>query len=212
VAYAAEKGAENMMLRAAVLAPFAVILGLSIHMSAQGVATQVKSINTYCKQIDSLQKRRKVPDLLFANTADTDSTRERWRRFASERALEKHREGSETYDIAYNWRRGARVVASNFTHFSASGDWAKYVNHCFRTDGTLARVETDFRTFNGDFKVIRTRYFDTAGRQISSSAKYLDLQSRKPKNHSEGVMGDDPNDADFYKTVKKLPYARLLPK
>ncbi len=201
-----------MRLFCAAAALLFLALSFAFDAAAQSTASQVKTINTYCKQIDTVQKRRKTPELVYANTADENANKAKWRKFASEKALDKFREGSETYDIAYNWRSGGRLIASNFTHFSPSGDWVKYVNHCFRSDGTLARVETDYRTFMGDFKVIRNRYFNARGKQISSSVKYLDLQSGKPKDKGDGVMGDDPNEVDYYKTVKKLPFAKLLPK
>jgi len=180
--------------------------------AAQGTAGQLRSINTYCKQIDTIQKRRKMPELIFANTADVNSNKDSWRKFTSEKALEKFREKSEAYDIAYNWRSGGKLIASNFTHSSPSGDWVNYVNHCFRADGTVAKVETEYRTFLGDWKVVSTRYFNSAGRQISSSIKYLDLQSGKPKDASDGVMGDAESRAEYYKNVKKLPFAKLLPR
>lgn len=86
----------------------------------------------------------------------------------------------------------------------------KYVYHHFREDGTLARVESDYRTFNGDFMVVRQRYFDRAGKQIKNSVKFLDLKTRKPKDASSGVMGDDSDDVDYYKTTSKLPFASLV--
>ncbi len=201
-----------MKKRHAILASTLISLTVLVSVKAQGTADQVKRINTYCKQIDTVQKRRKSPELVYANTADVNDSKDKWRKFASEKALEKFREGSETYDIAYNWRSGGRLVATNFTHFSPSGDWVNYTYHCFRTDGTLARVETDFRTFYGDYKIVRMRYFNAAGRQISSSIKYLDLQSGKPKDKGDGVMGDKDSAEAFYKSVKNLPFARLLPK
>lgn len=201
-----------MRLFCAASASLFLALSFAFDAAAQSTASQVKTINTYCKQIDTVQKRRKTPELVYANTAGENDNKAKWRKFASEKALDKFREGSETYDIAYNWRSGGRLIASNFTHFSPSGDWVKYVNHCFRSDGTLARVETDYRTFMGDFKVIRNRYFNARGKQISSSVKYLDLQSGKPKDKGDGVTGDDPSEVDYYKTVKKLPFAKLLPK
>ena len=201
-----------MRLVCAAAASILLVLSFSYGGAAQSTASQIKAINSYCKQIDTIQKQRKTPELVYANTADVNSSKDKWRKFASEKALDKFREKSEAYDIAYNWRSGGKLIASNFTHSSPSGDWVNYVNHCFRADGTVARVETDYRTFLGDWKVISTRYFNSAGRQISSSIKYLDLQSGKPKDASEGVMGDAESRAEYYKNVKKLPFAKLLPK
>lgn len=178
--------------------------------AGQGRPAAIKKIDLYCKTVDALSKNGGAPELVFADTAGMNDKRSKWRRFASERALEKFRKRSETYSIAYNWRRGGRIVASNFTLFSGSGDWARYVYHCFREDGSVARVESELRTFYGDFIVIRRRYFDETGKQISTSVKYLDLTTRKPKKPDDGVMGDDPAEVDYYKKTSKLPFARLI--
>ena len=88
----------------------------------------------------------------------------------------------------------------------------KYVYSYFRPDGSLARVETDYRTFNGDFRVVRRLYFDSAHKEISRSAKILDLQSGRPKKAPDGVMGDDPDEVDYYLTASKLPFFHLINK
>lgn len=189
------------------LASFVVIC-IAAGISAQSAA--VKSINSYCKVAAALQNQRKTPELIFADTAGQEDNKEKWRSFVSEKALEKFRKNSETYTIAYNWRRGGKIIASNFTLFSGSGDWVKYNNHCFRDDGSLARIESDYRTFMGDFQVIRKRYFDETGKAIGSSVRYLDLKNGKPKAAKDGVMGDDPELVDYYKKTSKLPFAHLV--
>ena len=173
----------------------------------------VRQIDAFVKAIDAKAKRAKAPKLIFADVSDYESNAAaKWQRFASEKVLERHRKKTEAYTIAYVWLDGGKVASTNFTMFSPSGDWAKYVYSYYRPDGSLARVETDYRTFNGDFKVIRRRYFDNTGKQIGSSIKTLDLQSGKPKKAPDGVMGDDANDADHYSTVARLPFADLLTK
>ena len=190
-----------------------LLIGLSSESPAQArKSAEVKRIDAYCKTVDAIRKKHKKPDLIFADTAGMNEDKEKWRAFASEKALDKFREKSETYSIAYNWQSGSRVIASNFTLFSGSGDWVKYNNHCFREDGTLAVLESDYRTFNGDFMVVRRRYFDRSGKLISKSAKFLDLQTRKPKDASSGVMGDDADEVDYYARTSKLPFVHFLPR
>jgi hypothetical protein len=198
---------KKLTLLVAVLLTFVVV---PVYAAAQSGKPAIREIDAYVKTVDAIVKRHKDPDRVFADPADMNSSREKWRRFASVKALDRFRKKSETYSIAYNWLGSGKIVASNFTLFSASGDWAKYVNHYFRPDGTLARVDTDYRTFMGDFVVLRSRYFDSKGKQIASSVKYLDLTTRKPKDPGEGVMGDDPKEAEYYKKVSKLPFARLM--
>jgi hypothetical protein len=172
----------------------------------------VKDIDAYCKNIDAAVKKRKEPDRVFADTASETSKHERWKSFASTKALEKFRKRQEVYTTAYNWLSSGKIVGSNFTLSSPSGDWAKYVYHWFRADGTLAREESEYRTFMGDFIVIRRRYFDTKGRHLKSSVRFLDLTTGKPKDAGEGVMGDDPKEVDYYKKTSELPFAGLLKK
>jgi len=188
-----------------------ILCGISIGLFAQApVTADVKSIDAYCKTVDANRKKLKKPSVIFADTADIESDKEKWQSFASEKALDKFREKTEVYSIAYNWKSGGKIVASNFTLSSPSGDWVKYNFHYFRADGTLALVESDYRTFNGDFSVIRRRYFDANGKLIKQTAKILDLKTRKPKKAPDGVMGDDPDEVDYYLTVAKLPFATLV--
>jgi hypothetical protein len=177
----------------------------------QGPTGTVRQIDAFVKAMDAKAKRAKAPKLIFADVSDYESnTAAKWQRFASEKVLERHRKKTEAYTIAYVWLDGGKIASTNFTMFSPSGDWAKYVYSYYRPDGSLARLETDYRTFNGDFKVIRRRYFDAAGKQVGSSVKTLDLTTGKPKKARDGVMGDDPKEVDYFMTASKLPFVRLL--
>ncbi len=192
-----------------------ILIGIFITSNAPGQTgtATVRQIDAFARVVDASAKRSKAPKLIFADLSDYESNaRPKWQRFASEKALERHRGKTEAYTIAYVWLDRGRVASTNFTLFSPSGDWAKYVYSYFRPDGSLARVETDFRTFNGDFKVVRRRYFDSGGTEISRSAKFLDLQSGKPKKAPDGVLGDDPDEVDYSMTTEKLPFIHLLKK
>ena len=150
--------------------------------------------------------------IVVADAGDYEQNKSDWRRFASEKALEKYRESSETYSIAYNWKKDGKLVASNFTDFSPSGDWTQYTFHYFRRDGTLAKVESELRTFYGNWIVTRSYYFDAGGKRIKRTAKYLDLNTKKPKKPSREIM-DDANGTfavTYYKSVSKLPFAELI--
>lgn len=176
-----------------------------------GQTADVKSIDVYAATIRAFTAKRTTPKLVFADVSNAETEQpSKYQKFASEKALEKHRDKSEVYSIAYAWKKGGKVVATNFTLSSPSGDWVKYNFHVFRADGTLAMVESDYRTFMGDFVVIRKRYFDTAGKEIHKTTKIQDLKTRKPKKAPDGVMGDDPNEVDYYLTTAALPFADIL--
>lgn len=189
------------------------LLGLALQSAvmAQSLKTEVARIGSYCRGIDALTKNSRTPDLIFADTSDpaNPNAKPKWRRFATEKALEKFRKANETYSIAYNWRHGGKIVAANFTNFSESGDWAMYIFHCFRPDGTLARATSELRTFNGDYIITQTRYFNARGKQIDKTVKYQDLTSHKikrPTKDYESSFSDD----DIFTTTAKVPFAKLI--
>jgi hypothetical protein len=175
---------------------------------------EIKRIDAYCKTVDAIPGKRKGAQLVFADVSDMNDKKEKWRKFASEKALEKFRETTETYTIAYNWLKNGKIVVSNFTLFSGSGDWAKYVYHYFRMDGSLARVESELRTFYGHYIAVRRLYFDRKGKMVHQSVKYLDLETKKPKKPSSDFLGDNSSwkEVDYFKKTSKLPFAHLLKK
>lgn len=171
----------------------------------------VAEVDTYVRSVKKITAGNRNR-IVVADTGDHEANKAQWKKFASEKALEKYRETSETYSIAYNWKKDGKVVASNFTDFSPSGDWTQYTFHYFRPDGTLAKVESELRTFYGDWIVTRSYYFDTAGKRIKRTAKYLDLNTKKPKKPSKEIT-DDANGTfavTYYKSVSKLPFAALI--
>lgn len=197
---------------------FFVTFALSIlPVAAQtGKNAEIKRIDAYVKTLDAFVKRNKRPHLIFADISDyNENNKPKWRKFASVKTLEKFRESSETYTIAYNWLQRGKIVKSNFTLFSPSGDWANYVYHDFRPDGTLAHVESEMRTFNGDLIIIQDFYFDRRGRLLKKTVKYRDLETQKPIKPTKEFLennGDFLNDVEYYKKTSKLPFAGLLKK
>src|ERR1044071_5403218 len=103
-----------------------IILALGTWVSAQTKnPAEIKSIDALVRATDKIaQDNNKI---VVADTANFDEAKPVWKLFGSEKALDKFRDTSETYTIAYNWRRDGKIAASNFTLFSPSGDWTKYV-------------------------------------------------------------------------------------
>jgi hypothetical protein len=193
---------------------FVLICPVFIFAQADKAAAtaEVKNIDAYTKKIDAFVKRNKAPQLVFADTASQTSTRSRWRRFASEKALDTFRAKSETYEIAYCWKQTGNIVEVSTTLFSGSGDWVNYVYHYFRADGSLAKVESDFRSFYGDLIVEQEVYYGANGKQLKKNVHYRDLKTRKFKKVDPKSDPISLSKFDTYKTVKKLPFAHLLAK
>jgi hypothetical protein len=171
----------------------------------------VKNIDAYVRSVDAYVKSHKSPNMVFADTADASDSKSKWKKFASEKALEDYRKKTETYEICYVWQRSGTISETSGTMFSPSGDWVEYIYHYFRADGTLAKVESDFRSFNGNIIIERSLYFDRKGKQIKTATQYRDLKTRKfKKPDSAANFASSMNKLDVYKTTKKLPFAHLL--
>jgi hypothetical protein len=193
-------------------ASFLVVLAIStIAFSQSAKIATLAQIEAYAKSIDRLMNRHKEPDVIIADVSDYDSDDPKWQRFKTSKELETFRENTETYTIANNWRSNGKLVSSLFTLFSPSGDWAQYVSHYFRPDGSAAKVTTEMRTFNGDYIIIREMYFDPRGKLLKKASKYLDLSTKKPKKPT-AEMTDESSEsykADYYKKVSALPFYTL---
>jgi hypothetical protein len=187
-----------------------VIFALAIlPVSAQKRRTaEIKRIDAYVKTLDAFVKNR-PPHLIYADTSDYEAASSpKWQKFASEKALEKFREQTETYTVAYNWRKNGKLVQSNFTLFSPSGDWSQYDFHYFRADGSVAKIASELRTFYGDLIVQRDFYFDGKGKLIRQTTRYRDLNTNKPvKKPKDSFSGSE---VKIYKTVRRLPFAKLI--
>ncbi len=168
----------------------------------------VKQIDAYSKSIDRMMQRRKAPDLIIADVSDYETDVPKWQIFKTEKELETFRETTEAYTIANNWRTNGKIVSSLFTMFSPSGDWAQYVNHYFRPDGSAAKVTTEMRTFNGEYIIIRNLYFDAKGKVLKRTSKYLDLATKKPKKPTAEMLDENSEfyNAEYYKKVTALPF------
>jgi hypothetical protein len=183
-----------------------MMLAIASYVSAQTTVGQID------KYVASVKKITNSAPIIVADTSADDGGRANWKRFASENALDKFRKKSETYSIAYNWKLKGKLAAAHFTDFSQSGDWTQYTYHYFRPDGSVAKVETELRTFYGDWIVVRNYYFDKKGNRIKRTAKYLDLTTRKPKKPEPDMASDNWSglSVKFYNTTRKLPFIKII--
>lgn len=116
--------------------------------------------------------------------------------------------GPNTQVTVWKTPDNVMLVAAFFT--SDSGDWAYFVDYCYRPDGTLVRTVGTFNSFvaanvpEGIHRE-RTRYFDTTGRVTDSRSSVSNLAMGKPLRAQ--VAGyDEP----AYVAVEKLPFYPLL--
>jgi hypothetical protein len=176
---------------------------------AQSPADNIASIEAYSKQMDAYTKRNARAVRLFGDTRAYESGDEPalWKEFKTKRALQR----AEVYSAATAWTSSTgEVVVVNMDLTSPSGDWAQYNNYYYRSDGTLAKLRAEMRTFLGDVIIIRDRFYDSKGKLLQEKTRYLDLQTRKPKKIKEGDFMDIP--PEVYAKTSALPFYSLLKK
>jgi hypothetical protein len=181
----------------------------AVVLQAQNPADNIASIEAYSKQMDAYTKRNARAGRLFGDTRayETGDETARWQEFKTKRALQR----AEVYSAATAWTGSTgEPVVVNIDLTSPSGDWAQYNNYYYRSDGTLARLRAELRTFMGDVVVIRDRFYDSKGKLLQEKTSYLDLQTRKPKKIKEGDFMDIP--PEVYAKTSALPFYALLKK
>ncbi len=186
------------------------LISLFVYAQKSDENNEIQKIDEYSKTLDTFVEKNKSPHLVFADVSKNEKPK--WKKFESEKALNEFREISETYSISYNWQKNGKIVISNFTLFSESGDWIKYVYLYFREDGTLAKAESQLNTFYGNFSFLQDIYFDEKGNILKNISKYLDLETKKPKTPDKGDIFDNGDRINpfYFKTADQLPYNHLL--
>lgn len=97
------------------------------------------------------------------------------------------------------------------THFSPSGDSSVWTEHCYRPDGSLAKLIDTYRTFNtgeGLGEDVKVTVFDASGRAGWTSRQTRLLESGKPLAPTE-MMGQA--ESKPHMRISDLPYFGLLP-
>jgi hypothetical protein len=200
------------MPRFAVLALISVLVVMPA-IGQRSKRAEIKRIDAYASTLDAFARRNRRSAIVFADVSDYEKEIAEWRKFTTSASLERFREEREVYDIANVWRRNRKVVLAVFTFSSPSGDWAKYVSMYYRPDGSLAKSESELRTFYGDFIVRQQYHFDLRGRLLRRTRDYFDLSTGKPKQPDQGFIVDNSGfieNNNYYPTTKKLPFAHLL--
>jgi hypothetical protein len=99
-------------------------------------------------------------------------------------------------------------VQVNFTYSSPSGDWVEYYFQTYRTDGSLAKVDRELRTFMGDIIVNRIQIYDETGKLLKETKNYRNLATQKTIKPTDNYQ--DVEVGQTYLQISKLPFADTL--
>lgn len=136
----------------------------------------------------------------------------KWKVFKDAEALGNPNDENEPFAAAVVWKEREGMLVS-FTFPTPTGDWIDYAQHCYRSDGSLSEIVSDYRTFNTSeestslvMRVRRTR-FNRAGVVGSRTTKVVDLDTLKVLRNPNFMDRADI----IYRTTRDLPFWALLP-
>jgi hypothetical protein len=155
---------------------------------------------------------KKEKGRLFALVHVTREDRGTWQEYQDHEEVELLVHASRVFDVAQVWMRKDRATAISLTLGNDSGDWAEFVEYCYRPDGTLLRSASTYNTFeiveteSEGTSIKRTRYFGPGGAQLRLREQVRDLHTRKPTPHLDVRQFPDT----VYKKLRELPFGGLL--
>lgn len=149
---------------------------------------------------------------LFGGVSRENSRTLTWREFPTQADLDKVA-GGTVFDFASVWTlpSGALFVQTEATSFS--GDWALYVDYCFRPSGTIVRINSDLRVLPEDTMTKETFEFGIDGRQVAARTTYYEL---KTKTELTGHAADPAREwkarfpTPMHRKMADLPFYNLL--
>jgi hypothetical protein len=221
-----------MMTRSA---PISAVLFCLAHVGTAVAATNAASLPTVA-EIDrrcaaAEKASRSKPDRVFADVSDQVMARKgqgKWREFRDSADLKGVTEEGAPNTQAFVWRFPDGVLFVQMFFQSGSGDWAHFADHCFRADGTLARVADTLNTFSaglldeefesgneGGVSRVRIKYFSSDGTLLKKKSRLLDLKTRKPVKRSymdqDDVAYQRISDVPFFEIFNRQTAGTVVP-
>lgn len=173
-------------------------------------------VDALCSRLRQYAKTPNSKPRVFADMSDEVRPtvgKGQWREFPTIKALESAAKGQVSAGFntsAYIWslRDTSMLVFASFQ--SRSGDWAHFVEYCYRRDGTLARSESTLNTVyardgKGPVHRVRVRYYDLEGRILHTSATVSDLDTKK----SDPTRQFDDQEEPLYTSKAALPFFKI---
>lgn len=72
---------------------------------------------------------------------------------------------------------GQKIGFAELSEFTPSGDWSKATEYCYRLDGSLAFIFSEYRTFYGNVRVEDRLYYNRSGEQVRNIRRIFNLDT-----------------------------------
>ncbi len=187
---------------------------LSILTFTRPSLAQPQSANQFClaakKQTELRPKTSRVFGLVEKDNEDSSGASQDgdWLEFPDLGTLRKMAGVRAIYDIAEVWTLPSGILFVSMYLTSESGDWASFIDYCYRPNGSLARIESDYRFLpGGGTRRIRTQIFSLDGKISSQYRRLFDIKTGKLLTTTSFPRDrDDP----VYLTPSSLPFSSQL--
>lgn len=155
--------------------PFVIIaMAISLPIAANAasstpqIITEIRERYKTCRQLRDEKTGFKRMYGVFKNL--TDQERPVWH-------LSPPEDGMVLLEIVLYSAPGQQTGFAELAEFTPSGDWSKLSEYCFRNDGSVAFIFSDYRTFFGDVRVEDRLYYDSYGHQVRNTRRIFDLET-----------------------------------
>jgi len=115
---------------------------------------------------------------------NSDPTRDRWRRAISPQDFAAARKNGDSIAILWFLRR--KLVWADFAFQNQFGDWINQTTYCYRSDGSLALLDSELKSFHGGLRVVRDSYYAPGAALLSQYQGSWDLGTGKPEQVPPG--------------------------
>jgi hypothetical protein len=130
-----------------------------------------------CKQASAWARTHPESKRFFGGTWQKEQKKLKWREYRSEAALDEVADGT-VFDIAHIWRVPSGALFAQTQAWSGSGDWALYVDYCFRASGGVVHIDSELRVLPGGTITKEAFEFNSNGKQLEYRTTHLDLRGK----------------------------------
>ena len=177
----------------------------------------VAKIDRICDRLIFLTEKA-LPRRFALIRTDDQTGKTTWQAFEEEETLAAAIDQGRVSLVAEVWKDRSGALAVTTTLTTPTGAWARFVDYCFRPNGTLARALSTFNRFSGKeddgrgnptgSSRERIRHFSEAGQQIAERSRLFDLRSGRAVRADEPMTEEEP----IYRRIKELPFYGLMSK
>jgi hypothetical protein len=165
-----------------------------------------------CQQTSAWAGTHPDSGRFFGGTWQEERKKLEWREYRSEAALDEVADGT-VFNIAHVWRVPSGALFVRTQAWSGSGDWALYIDYCFRASGGVVRIDAELRELPGGTITKEAFEFDHEGKQLESRTTHYDLRSKaalagEKAEEARGWKAIWPT--PVYKQMRDLPFYTLL--